>query len=79
MTMSKKTAPAGKNAATGARTTVRLPERLHRRAKLAAAWSGAKLQEFIADAVELHLARTEADMSESARYTLPAPSGRKAR
>jgi predicted DNA binding CopG/RHH family protein len=38
-----------------ARTTVRLPEDLHHRAKLAAAWRGMKLQDFIATAVEMHL------------------------
>jgi hypothetical protein len=57
------------------RTTVRLPERLHHRAKLAATWSGAKLQEFIAEAVELHLSRAEAamgaEMGEAAHRSPP--------
>ena len=63
-----------KKSATSARTTVRLPERLHRRAKLAAAWSGVKLQEFVAGALEEHLSRTEAEMNEAAHRSLPPPS-----
>ena len=48
-----------------ARTTVRLPEEIHRRAKLAAAWYGRKIQDFVAEAVELHLAVAEREMHES--------------
>lgn len=44
---------------------MRIPEDLHHRAKLAAAWSGVKLQDFIAMAVAKHLAQTEADMDGS--------------
>jgi len=55
-----------------ARTTVRLPEHLHHRAKLAAAWSGMKLQDFIAKAVEQHLASVEDAMDGNGP---PGPSG----
>jgi predicted DNA binding CopG/RHH family protein len=48
---------------TGSRTTVRLPEELHHRAKMAAAWSGTKLQDFISNAVEQYLEAAEAAMS----------------
>lgn len=51
-----------KPSTSSARTTVRLPEDLHHRAKLVAAWSGTKLQEFIAEALERHLAIAEAEM-----------------
>ncbi len=52
----------------GARTTVRLPEDLHHRAKMASAWSGTKLQDFISAAVEQYLIAAEAAMdSEPAR------------
>jgi len=54
-----------KNHTVSARTTVRLPEPLHQRAKMAAAWSGVKLQEFIAKAVEQHLVHAEAAMDRS--------------
>lgn len=47
---------------TGARTTVRLPEDLHHRAKMASAWSGTKLQDFISAAVEQYLIAAEAAM-----------------
>jgi predicted HicB family RNase H-like nuclease len=47
---------------TGARTTVRLPEDLHHRAKMASAWSGTKLQDFVSAAVERHLTDAEAAM-----------------
>ncbi len=57
----------GKPSATGARTTVRLPEDLHHRAKLASAWSGRKLQEFIATAVEEYLDTVESTMENGPR------------
>lgn len=44
------------------RTTVRLPDDLHRRAKLAAAWSGRKIQDLIAEAVERYLPAVEEAM-----------------
>jgi predicted DNA binding CopG/RHH family protein len=44
------------------RTTVRLPEDLHHRAKMAATWTGTKLQDFIATAVEQYLVPVEAAM-----------------
>lgn len=44
------------------RTTVRLPEAVHRRAKLAAVWSGQKIQDFVAVAVERLLAEVEPAM-----------------
>ncbi len=47
------------------RTTVRLPDDLHRRAKLAAAWSGRKIQDLIAEAVERHLSTLEDAMDNS--------------
>jgi predicted DNA binding CopG/RHH family protein len=47
----------------GARTTVRLPEHLHHRAKLASAFAGEKLQDFIATAVEEYLKQVESGMS----------------
>lgn len=47
---------------TGARTTVRLPEDLHHRAKMVSAWSGTKLQDFVSAAVEQYLATAEAAM-----------------
>jgi hypothetical protein len=50
-----------------------LPERLHRRAKLAAAWSGVKLQEFVACAVEQQLTRVEGEMNEANHRSLPPP------
>ncbi|MEI9811204.1 MAG: toxin-antitoxin system HicB family antitoxin [Acidobacteriota bacterium] len=49
------------------RTTVRLPEVLHQRAKMAAAWSGVKLQDFVARAVEEHLIHVESAMDRSPR------------
>lgn len=58
---------ANKPSTSSARTTVRLPEDLHHRAKLAAAWSGTKLQEFIAEAVEHHLSIAEAEMDNAKR------------
>jgi predicted DNA-binding protein len=54
-----------KTSSGGSRTTVRLPEDLHHRAKLASAWSGRKLQEFIATAVEEYLQDVEATMDGS--------------
>lgn len=58
---------------TGARTTVRLPEDLHHRAKMASAFSGTKLQDFISAAVEQHLLAAEAAMDlESVRSKKPA-------
>jgi predicted DNA binding CopG/RHH family protein len=57
---------------TGARTTVRLPEDLHHRAKLVSAWSGIKLQDFVSAAVEQHLAAAEETMDlESVRSKRP--------
>jgi len=50
------------NAVSGARTTVRLPEELHHRAKLASAWSGTKLQDFVSAAVEQYLVAAEEAM-----------------
>lgn len=47
------------------RTTVRLPDDLHRRAKLAAAWSGRKIQDLIAEAVERYLPAVEEAMENS--------------
>ena len=47
------------------RTTVRLPDDLHRRAKLAAAWSGRKIQDLIAEAVERYLPALEDAMDSS--------------
>lgn len=54
--------PISKRSGSGARTTVRIPEELHHRAKLAATWSGTKLQEFISEAIERHLIGAEAAM-----------------
>jgi predicted DNA-binding protein len=50
------------NSITGGRTTVRLPEDLHHRAKLASAWTGTKLQDFVSTAVERYLVDVEATM-----------------
>ena len=50
------------NIVNGARTTVRLPEDLHHRAKLASAWSGTKLQDFVSAAVEQYLLAAEQAM-----------------
>ena len=55
-----------KNKSTGARTTVRLPEDLHHRAKLASAWAGTKLQDFISAAVEQYLETAEQAMDHAA-------------
>ena len=52
---------------TGARTTVPLPEDLHHRAKMASTWSGTKLQDFVAEAVEQHLAQAESAMDRESR------------
>jgi predicted HicB family RNase H-like nuclease len=60
-----------------ARTTVRLPEDLHHRAKLVAAWSGTKLQEFIAEAVEQYLVSAEAAMDHARSRAAVAAAGRK--
>jgi predicted HicB family RNase H-like nuclease len=45
-----------------ARTTVRLPDEIHRRAKLAAAWSGMKIQDLVAAALEEYLTALEEEM-----------------
>ena len=47
------------------RTTVRLPNDLHRRAKLAATWSGKTLQDFVTEALESHLELVEKSIRES--------------
>ena len=51
-----------KSPAPSARTTVRLPDDIHRRAKLAAAWSDRKIQDFVAAAVEQYLQVAEEEM-----------------
>jgi len=52
----------GRGTGNGGRTTVRLPEDLHHRAKLVSAWSGTKLQDLVASAVEQYLEAAEATM-----------------
>jgi predicted DNA-binding protein len=52
-----------KSPTSSARTTVRLPEHLHHRAKLASTYAGTKLQDFIATAVEDYLKQVESGMS----------------
>lgn len=54
------------------RTTVRLPNELHRRAKLAAIWSGKTLQDFVTEALEQHLQHAEKSIQE-AGVPLPPP------
>jgi predicted DNA-binding protein len=53
------------HSARGNRTTVRLPEDLHRRAKLVAAWNGRKIQDLIAEAVEHYLPPLEEAMQKA--------------
>jgi predicted DNA binding CopG/RHH family protein len=52
-----------KSTTPSARTTVRLPEHLHHRAKLASTYAGTKLQDFIATAVEQYLKQVESGMN----------------
>ena len=60
-----------RSASANGRTTVRIPEELHHRAKMAATWSGIKLQEFIAEAIERYLVAAESAMDNARSQTSP--------
>ncbi len=57
------------------RTTVRLPNELHRRAKIAATWSGKTLQDFVTEALELHLGQVEQHLLEQGFSAPIFPTG----